>query len=233
MGSLRKPKRIKLRTNDEREQMWLAKAGEDLRMDERVEQMFKISNTILCKNTQCLEKNLVLRTYDVIPLNRSTGMLEWIPNTIPIKALVEGSMKKLKVKKTWGKINLEMYVGKMLKISREKKHTPRLYMKAIQICASEKPGRSSKVQQFLDSFHQCQQMLPATSLQSAIADMAQDNESFIKLRSRFCKTLSVYTLCGYILGIGDRHLDNVWERHISLSLYLFLWQSLLWIMSYF
>merc|ERR1712190_187881 len=33
-------------------------------------------------------------------------------------------------------------------------------------------------------------------------------ESYIQLRNRFCKTLSVYTICGYILGIGDRHLDN-------------------------
>ena len=38
--------------------------------------------------------------------------------------------------------------------------------------------------------------------------MSRDKESYIQLRNRFCKTLSVYTICGYILGIGDRHLDN-------------------------
>ena len=39
MSSLRKPKRITIRGDDEREYMFLIKGGEDLRMDQRVEQV--------------------------------------------------------------------------------------------------------------------------------------------------------------------------------------------------
>ena len=39
MSSLRKPKRITIRGDDEREHMFLIKGGEDLRMDQRVEQV--------------------------------------------------------------------------------------------------------------------------------------------------------------------------------------------------
>ena len=39
MSSLRKPKRITIRGDDELEHMFLIKGGEDLRMDQRVEQV--------------------------------------------------------------------------------------------------------------------------------------------------------------------------------------------------
>ena len=39
MSSLRKPKRITIRGDDEREYMFLIKGGEDLRVDQRIEQV--------------------------------------------------------------------------------------------------------------------------------------------------------------------------------------------------
>ena len=39
MSSIRKPKRLVIRGDDEREHMFLVKAGEDLRMDQRIEEV--------------------------------------------------------------------------------------------------------------------------------------------------------------------------------------------------
>ena len=39
MNSLRKPKRLTIRGDDEKEWMFLVKAGEDLRLDQRIEQV--------------------------------------------------------------------------------------------------------------------------------------------------------------------------------------------------
>lgn len=39
MGSIRKPKRLTIRGDDEKEYMFLVKGGEDLRMDQRIEQV--------------------------------------------------------------------------------------------------------------------------------------------------------------------------------------------------
>ena len=39
LSSLRKPKRIKIRGNDEKEYAFLVKGGEDLRLDQRIEQV--------------------------------------------------------------------------------------------------------------------------------------------------------------------------------------------------
>ena len=40
MNSIRKPKRLTIRGDDEREHMFLVKAGEDLRMDQRIEEVY-------------------------------------------------------------------------------------------------------------------------------------------------------------------------------------------------
>ena len=39
MGSMRKPKRLTIRGDDERDYMFLVKAGEDLRLDQRIEEV--------------------------------------------------------------------------------------------------------------------------------------------------------------------------------------------------
>ena len=39
MSSLRKPKRLTIRGNDEKDHMFLVKAGEDLRLDQRIEEV--------------------------------------------------------------------------------------------------------------------------------------------------------------------------------------------------
>ena len=99
MSSMRKPKRLTIRTSDEKEQRWLVKGGEDLRMDQRIEQMFGVVNQILTNAAQCVKRKLVIRTYDVIPLTRSVGILEWVPNTIPIKSLINEQIAKQQKKK--------------------------------------------------------------------------------------------------------------------------------------
>lgn len=50
MESIRKPKRINIRGSDEREHPFLVKGGEDLRQDQRIEQLFDVMNIILSQD---------------------------------------------------------------------------------------------------------------------------------------------------------------------------------------
>eukprot|EP00494_Astrolonche_serrata_P024858 UN25118 len=75
--------------------MFLVKGGEDLRLDQRIEQLFVVMNTILTNSSDCLERNLYLRTYDVVPLSGTVGVIEWVPNTKPIKSMITGELKKI------------------------------------------------------------------------------------------------------------------------------------------
>lgn len=68
MTSIRRPKRLIVRGNDERDHPFLVKGGEDLRQDQRIEQLFGIMNIILSQDTACSQRSLTLRTYQVVPI---------------------------------------------------------------------------------------------------------------------------------------------------------------------
>lgn len=68
MTSIRRPKRIIIRGDDERDHPFLVKGGEDLRQDQRIEQLFGVMNMILSQDTACSQRSLALRTYQVIPI---------------------------------------------------------------------------------------------------------------------------------------------------------------------
>ena len=49
------------RGNDEREYPFLVKGGEDLRMDQRVEQLFTLMNDVLSRDAACCRRHLSLK----------------------------------------------------------------------------------------------------------------------------------------------------------------------------
>lgn len=110
MSSIRKPKRLTIHGNDEKEYMFLVKVcdsesqllavpshgfvihclvpsqgGEDLRLDQRIEQLFEVMNVILKESGPAAKRGLRLGTYKVIPMTGSVGMIEWVKNTRPLK----------------------------------------------------------------------------------------------------------------------------------------------------
>uniref|UniRef100_A0A803SLW3 DNA-dependent protein kinase catalytic subunit n=1 Tax=Anolis carolinensis TaxID=28377 RepID=A0A803SLW3_ANOCA len=85
MASIRKPTRIIIRGSDEQEYPFLVKGGEDLRQDQRIEQLFDVMNTILSRNAACSQRNMQLKTYQVIPMTTRIGLIEWLENTCTLK----------------------------------------------------------------------------------------------------------------------------------------------------
>lgn len=69
MSSIRRPKRLIIRGDDERDHPFLVKGGEDLRQDQRIEQLFAVMNILLSHDAACTHRGLQLRTYQVIPIN--------------------------------------------------------------------------------------------------------------------------------------------------------------------
>lgn len=91
MGSKQKPKRLTVRCSGGRESRFLVKCGEDLRNDERIEALFELMNGIVAREAlggsvgAAKGTNLRLRTYGVTPMSPTVGLLEWVPDTAPLK----------------------------------------------------------------------------------------------------------------------------------------------------
>lgn len=94
MSSLRKPKRLKIHGSDEKEHPWLVKGGEDLRLDQRVQQLFSVMNEIFLQDPHCSKRHLALKTYEVVPMTNKVGIIQWLSNTQPIKDLIEEQLAK-------------------------------------------------------------------------------------------------------------------------------------------
>lgn len=65
MESIRKPKRLTINGTDEKEYHFLVKGGEDLRLDQRIEQLFGVMNDMIKKNAFCSRQSMQIATYKV------------------------------------------------------------------------------------------------------------------------------------------------------------------------
>uniref|UniRef100_A0A667XYC1 DNA-dependent protein kinase catalytic subunit n=1 Tax=Myripristis murdjan TaxID=586833 RepID=A0A667XYC1_9TELE len=91
MSSIRRPKRLIIRGDDEHDHPFLVKGGEDLRQDQRIEQLFGIMNILLSHDTACTHRSLQLCTYQVIPITTRIGLIEWMENTSTLKDFLNNS----------------------------------------------------------------------------------------------------------------------------------------------
>ena len=65
-------------------------------------------NAIWSRDAECAARALAVRTFAVIPLSPFTGLLEWVDETEPIKAVLEGGHKRfMRAKKSPGLMALK------------------------------------------------------------------------------------------------------------------------------
>lgn len=66
MSSLRKPIKITILGMDTKEYPFLVKFGEDIRQDQRIEQLLSLMNNIFKNDSACANQGLNILTYQVI-----------------------------------------------------------------------------------------------------------------------------------------------------------------------
>ncbi|KAL0481755.1 hypothetical protein AKO1_012371 [Acrasis kona] len=206
MGSIRRPKRIKIRASDEKEYMFLVKGGEDLRQDERIQQLFLQMSDMLRNDPQCGAHGLLLKRYKVIPMSKQVGLIEWVDNTVPLKAIVEEQFsikEKTKIEVMRHK-SVQLYQqhvqSTMATLPRDKKYPVnysylRLYAK-------------KKRQEVVEAMHEIYDVIPEDLLKNGLLSMSNSSDAYFVVRDRYAKSLASFSIASYILGIGDRHLEN-------------------------
>lgn len=95
LGSIRRPKRLTVHGSNEKDYHLLVKGGEDLRLDQRVQQLFQIMNTIFRDDPACMNRDLNIKTFNVVPITNRLGTLEWVDNTEPLKNIINTEHKRL------------------------------------------------------------------------------------------------------------------------------------------
>ncbi|XP_070248944.1 DNA-dependent protein kinase catalytic subunit [Myotis yumanensis] len=201
MASIRKPKRIIIRGHDERDYPFLVKGGEDLRQDQRVEQLFEVMNVILSRDAACSQRNMQLQTYHVIPMTSRLGLIEWIENTFTLKELLLSNMSQEEKAAYTSDPRAPPFEYRdwLAKTSKSGKQGPGAYMLMYK--------RASRTEA-VTSFRKRESKVPADLLKRAFLKMSAGPEAFLALRSHFASSHALLCISHWILGIGDRHLNN-------------------------
>ncbi|XP_070708776.1 DNA-dependent protein kinase catalytic subunit [Pempheris klunzingeri] len=198
MSSIRRPKRLIIRGDDERDHPFLVKGGEDLRQDQRIEQLFAVMNILLSHDAACARKGLQLRTYQVIPITTRIGVIEWMENTCTLKEFLCGTMteqEELRARRCGDDYN------KWLSTFASNPNVPSVELYSP---AYKKAKRAETVNNFLKVL----QHVPGDLLKRAFLKMCNSPEAFLSLRSHFISSHALLCVSHWILGIGDRHLSN-------------------------
>lgn len=212
MDSKQKPKRIKIRGSDEREYYFLVKGGEDLRLDQRIEQMFEVLNGIFDRDGSCCQRGLRVKTYGVIPMTSQVGLIEWVQNTEPLKNIYEAELMRRRAQEISGRGRgrakpKPIDVMRMPASAHRQKWLSKVgksqgadgYVKLYERANARDASRV---------FSECAEMVPRDLLRMRLLDMSSGPEAFFSIRSQFARSLSAFSAASYILGIGDRHLGN-------------------------
>ncbi|XP_065918364.1 serine/threonine-protein kinase ATR-like isoform X5 [Dysidea avara] len=179
LASLQKPKKISILASDGKSYTMLCKPEDDLRKDSRLMEFNTIVNKCLRNDAECRRRQLYIRTYSVVPLNEKCGLLEWVHNTNGLRQILN------KIYQQRG-----MYTtGKELKeIAKAVEKDPEI-------------ARDVFLNQLLPKF-------PAVFDEWFLHNFP-DPTAWYQARVAYIRTCAVMSIVGYILGLGDRHGENI------------------------
>ncbi|KAL4227217.1 hypothetical protein ACF0H5_012662 [Mactra antiquata] len=179
LPSLQKPKKITLKGSDGKLYVMMCKPKDDLRKDCRLMEFNGIVNKFLRKDPESRKRYLYIRTYTVIPLNEECGLIEWVNNTSGLRHILVKLYKEKNLYTSGSELKSMMPT---LQSPRETK---------LQVFKQKLLPRHPPVfgEWFLRTF--------------------PDPTSWYNARLAYCKTVAVMSMVGYILGLGDRHGENI------------------------
>jgi ataxia telangiectasia mutated family protein len=181
VGGMNKPKRIKCLGSNGKWYQELLKGGDDLKQDAVMQQLFSFANRLLAQESNSRSRHLQVRSYCVIPLTPASGILEWVENSVALgNYLVQGS-RAAHVRFRPGDLPHAEVSASMKKATDDQKVA--VYSK---MCSKFQPVLHHF---FLEKFH--------------------DPFTWFERRLRYSRSLATSSIVGYIVGLGDRHLQNI------------------------
>ncbi|XP_030331993.1 serine-protein kinase ATM isoform X1 [Strigops habroptila] len=183
-GGVNLPKIIDCVGSDGKERRQLVKGHDDLRQDAVMQQVFQMCNTLLQQNTETRKRKLTIRRYKVVPLSQRSGVLEWCSGTTPIGEFLvnteEGAHKRYRPK------DYSSYHCQKMMMAAQKKNSEEKYIVFMELCENFQPVfRYFCMEKFLD---------PAVWFEKRLA---------------YTRSVATSSIVGYILGLGDRHIQNI------------------------
>ena len=207
LQSKTKPKKLILIGSDGLKYPFLVKGQEDLHLDERIQQFLIIANMMLNSNQKIGKRELKASTFNVVPLGNNFGMIQWVENTSSLFSIY----KKVQ------EFEFNAYLTlKKDSTMRKRFPTPQEYFHAKLRTASEKKlinlqdSRDSWPKNILQEIYQELKRETANDyILNHLWTSSTSTYAWIQKTRLFSDSTAVMSMIGYVLGLGDRHLENM------------------------
>lgn len=187
MPSKQRPRRIGLDASNGKKYLFLLKGHEDMRQDERVMQFIGLLDAIFMMENSTSSLGLAIPMYAVVPLSENVGVVGWVENTETIYKMLETSR---------GENDISIYEEVEMIMRKGKVRTVEDYHRL------PKPSRVALLRYTMDN-------APDDELRRIIWDRNASCEEWLSYRNNYGLTLAAMSMAGYVLGLGDRHLNNL------------------------
>ncbi|XP_044575793.1 serine/threonine-protein kinase SMG1 isoform X2 [Cotesia glomerata] len=198
-----KPKKLMFHGSDGHVYTYLFKGLEDLHLDERIMQFLSICNTMMSKNNDT-RKVYRARHYSVIPLGPRSGLIQWVDGVTPLFALY----------KRWQQRESTMAGSRNTGNSTAVMRPSELfYNKLAPLLKEHGIPLENRKEWPLPVLKQVLSELMAETPKDLLAKEIWCNSinagNWWQATKSYSYSVAVMSIIGYIIGLGDRHLDNV------------------------
>nr|NVI76418.1 no-on-and-no-off transient C [Cucujiformia] len=203
-----KPKKLVFYGSDGQTYTYLFKGLEDLHLDERIMQFLSIANTMMAQITDPSGQNLYrARHYSVIPLGPRSGLISWVDGTTPTFALYKRWQQR-EIAKANIKNTSNTNTGTVPRPSElfYNKLNPLLLEHGVKNIENRKEWPLSVLKQVLTEL---MNETPSDLLAKELWCNSINANMWWQVVKRYSYSVAVMSMIGYIIGLGDRHLDNV------------------------
>ncbi|XP_030468800.2 serine/threonine-protein kinase TOR-like isoform X2 [Syzygium oleosum] len=187
--SKQRPRKLTIHGSDGEEYTFLLKGHEDLRLDERVMQLFGLVNTLMENSSKTSEKDLPIQRYSVIPLDPNSGLIGWVPNCDTLHQLIRKYRHSREIPLDQEYKYLESF-------------GPENY-NLLPLLAK------------VEALEHVLQKTEGEDLKKVLWLKSRTSEVWLEMRTNFTRSLAVMSMVGYLLGLGDRHPGNIMLHRYS------------------
>ncbi|KAK6351146.1 Serine/threonine-protein kinase tel1 [Orbilia javanica] len=175
------PKILACRASNGQRYKLLVKGGnDDLRQDAIMEQVFEQVSELLQKSRITRQRNLGIRTYKVVPLSTTSGIIEFVLHTVPLHEYLLPAHERYRPK-DW-----------------------RAGQCRNEIQKAQDKSRESRVKVFEQVMKYFQPVMRFFFFHKFVGP----DEWFSK-RLAYTRSTAAISILGHILGLGDRHGHNI------------------------
>lgn len=171
-----------------RKRMLLYKHDDDLRQEAFAVQFIKTCDEIL----KASGLDLKLLTFECIPVGTSRGFVEWVPGSVPLSEVCEPMGGSFLDKRTQSDVSF-----------------PSMFAKAGLSKYESLRRLGGQQNESLQKFGNVKMNPILDYLRSVAYDAAAPYMIRKEVMDNYVKSCAGYSVISYILGVGDRHLDNL------------------------